>query len=156
MLFQAEPERTPVVLKDDEYKGVLKACPDATWQAMYKIAYNARLRRNEIVYLAWDDVDFKNETITVCNSDGHSTKSRKIRTLPMNSDIIKALKSLRLRMFQNPYVYRDRLNESLFLHTFEQIVINVGHVITKDGIKKTSSYSTIWAGPLGRIWPTKA
>ena len=50
---------------------------------MYKIAYNARLRRNEIVYLAWDDVDFKNETITVCNSDGHSTKSRKIRPLPM-------------------------------------------------------------------------
>jgi len=101
-----------------------------------KIAYNAGLRRNEVVYLAWDDVDFENETITVCNSDDHSTKSRKIRTLPMNSDIIKALKALRPRMFQNPYVFRDRLTESLFLHTFEQIVINAGHVITKDGKKK--------------------
>jgi len=135
-LFQSEPEKNPVVLSQAEFEKVLETCPNDKWQAMCKVAYNGGLRRNEIVFLVWDDVNFTDETLTVRNSEDHRTKSRKVRTVPMNQDIIDVLKARQADRFKSPYIFRDKETEDRFSLVFAQIVIDAGFVVTKDGKEK--------------------
>jgi len=130
-LFQAEPEKNPTVLSRVEFDKVLELCPNDKWRAMCKIAYNAGLRRNEIVFLSWDDVDFDNEVLTIRNSEDHKTKSGKVRIVPMNKDIIDVLKGLRSGMFKSSYIFRDSETEQRFSKVFAKIVIKAEYTVNE-------------------------
>ena len=129
-LFQTESEPVPVVLSQKEFDKVLETCPDDKWKAMCTISYNAGLRRNEIVFLTWDDVDFADGTLTVRNSEDHRTKPRKVRTIPMNQDVIDVLKVRRAGIFKSPYIFRDGQTEWKFSKVFARIVVKAGYVVT--------------------------
>ena len=59
------------------------------------------LRKGEIVYLKWDDIDFRNRVIYIGN-----TKNGEKREVPMNDYLTEALKSIR-RNDKSPYVFCD-------------------------------------------------
>ena len=132
-LFVAEPEKNPTVLAENEFDAILEKCPDDTWRAMCKIAYNSGLRRNEILFLAWDDVDYANKTVTICNSEDHSTKSKKVRMVPMNREIVEALKPMRSQQFKNTFIFRQYITDKCFSSRFARIVIRAGYTVTVDG-----------------------
>jgi integrase len=141
-LFVSEPETNPVVLSDAEFKTVLAACPDDTWRTMCKIACHTGLRRNEVVFLKWDQVDFENEVLTVCNVEDHRTKSGKIRTVPMNQEIIDALtEAMLLAPEKNPFVFRCNMTEHNFSHRLARIVIDAGYYTVDDKGKKHNKFS---------------
>ena len=136
-----------VTVEADEFQQILDACPDARWRGMSLVGYYGGLRRGEIVALQWQDVDFDGEILHVRNKSDHTTKSSKIRQVPMDTRIIKALEALRPGMFRGEYVFRNA-NGGQFSHNisaqFADIVIKAGlfDEVEVDGkVKKKPRYS---------------
>lgn len=69
---------------------------DPFMEKVVKILLYTGMRRSELVYLQWDDLDFKNKLITVQSKpeQGFHPKSYKPRTIPMNPDLEKVLLDL--------------------------------------------------------------
>ncbi len=70
-------------LSDDERKRLLDACKASQHQYLYIIvvlALSTGARRNEIMFLKWDDLDFEREVIVLSE-----TKNKEIRVLPLQS-----------------------------------------------------------------------
>jgi integrase len=58
------------------------------------ISVNTGMRRNELINLQWNDIDFDQGIITISNQDGFTTKSKRERIIYLNeivSDLLKRL-----------------------------------------------------------------
>lgn len=69
---------------------------DPLMQKVITILLNTGLRRAELVYLEWEDIDFQNKLIKVQSKPeaGFHPKSYKARSVPMNSEVEKTLMDL--------------------------------------------------------------
>lgn len=56
------------------------------------VSMNTGLRRGELLTLRWDNVDFKQKSLTI---EGKLAKSKQTRHIPLNSDVIDVLKKWR-------------------------------------------------------------
>jgi len=61
---RAEPDP----LTRDEYHRMLNACPSEQIRNLWVLALHTGMRHGEICALAWEDIDTKNWTITVCRN----------------------------------------------------------------------------------------
>jgi len=89
-------ERTPVILTEDEYQRLLEATRGRPMTALYvRLLAESGLRcESEALFLRWEDVDFEGNFLMVRSGrDGHSTKSRKSRQVPMTPTLRAALKT---------------------------------------------------------------
>jgi len=71
------------------------------------------LRKSELIYLEWSDIDFQKKQIRVVNKVAHPTKSYKPRYIPMDRKLEKVLRSI--KKTKNPYVFiteRDTLRKN--------------------------------------------
>ena len=79
--------------------------------------------------MEWDDVDFDNNILHIRNKEDHMTKSRKIRSAPMASQIVEALRELLPLVFQSRYVCRNVIGRRIrnnFNCAFQKIVAKAG------------------------------
>jgi integrase len=81
----------------DELEGLLDgAGVEPTFRAAILVGAEAGLRMGEIIGLEWDDVDFRNRTLTVMRSEwqGHvgPPKGGRARTIPLTERLAEALK----------------------------------------------------------------
>ncbi len=76
-----------VAFTDDEQKRFLSNCPgDTTFENLFIFAFNTGMRMGEILALTWNDIDFKNNTVTVSKNlsvvndydEGTTTKQKTI------------------------------------------------------------------------------
>jgi site-specific recombinase XerD len=87
--------RNPVILSDDQYAKLLKACAERPMLELYVLVLGeAGLRcESEALWLRWDDVDLKEEFLHVVSGrDRHRTKSGRQRYVPMTSALIDAMR----------------------------------------------------------------
>jgi integrase len=59
-----------------------------------KILLYTGIRRSELVFLTWDDVDFTNKRIIIQSKPGFHTKSYKPRSIPMNKELERTIMDL--------------------------------------------------------------
>ena len=89
----------------DALANAAKAEPD--WYTAIVLAGDAGLRMGEILALAWDDLDFRNGTLTVLHSNWLGTigppKGGRARTVPLTDRLATALK--RHRHLKGPLVF---------------------------------------------------
>jgi len=90
-----ESERTIRTLSPDEIKSLRNACPNAQWRCFLILAAGCGLRRGEITWLRWEDVDLENGIVTIRCTDDHSTKSRRNRIMALHPAWVSELRSLR-------------------------------------------------------------
>ena len=108
MTRQLDPEEilSYNVIKDDEYKEILKATPRSMLRVIYMVAWETGLRCGEILGLPWRNIDFKNNKITVSQkvsvtqeSGIHITEKLKsyysYRTLEVTPTLMSVLKEHR-------------------------------------------------------------
>lgn len=81
-------------------------CPVSLYALIATVAY-AGLRRSEILNMRWDWIDFRREQITVRPSTDWHPKNYKPRTIPMNPELVEALRQAPRRLvyplaFQTP------------------------------------------------------
>ena len=87
-------------LRFDELELLLDAAKvEPTWRAAIVVGAEAGLRMGEIIGLEWDDVDFRNRTLTVMRSEwqGHvgPPKGGRSRTIPLTKRLVEVLKGER-------------------------------------------------------------
>jgi len=96
----------------DQYKALLKATPTLRWQTVYALAYTCGLRKAELLNLQWQDIDFEQGVLTVCNRRGtdtapaFETKNCKDRLVPIPEHTRSILQQWQLQQGRKriPYV----------------------------------------------------
>lgn len=108
--------REPVILTEPEY-GLLLAMCDDPMTHLYILAVGEAGFRNEseALWLRWEDVDLDDGFIHVVSGrDGHHTKRRKARHVPMSAPLVDAMREHFAR-FRNA-VYNGQRSPWLFHH----------------------------------------
>ena len=89
---------------DDEHKKLTKeeitkllrtAAPK--YRPIWKLAVNTGMRRQELLNLRIEHIDFDAKELTVVSTNERSTKSGKSRMIPLNDDALRAIESLRVK-----------------------------------------------------------
>lgn len=98
-------------IEDGERTRLLRACEKSNNSYLYivvVIALSTGMRKGELLNLAWSDVDFDNERITL-----HKTKNGEIRVLPLK---VKSLELLlehsKVRHISSPLVFPSKENST--------------------------------------------
>ena len=78
------------VLTHEQFRLLLKKCPESI-RGQVLIAYYLPMRQSEILYLRWEEIDFKNGFIRL---GGNRTKNKSGRAIPIHPEVIKYLKTL--------------------------------------------------------------
>lgn len=141
-LIAREPEPTPNLMEAPEFQKLLGACTSDRWSAICCLGYYGGLRRGEILALEWDDVDFDEGMLRICNTKDHVTKSRKIRYVPMSAELAEALKKLLPERFKNKLVFTNYLGRKVrnnVSRDFAAVVIRAG-LVDENGKEKYSMH----------------
>ncbi len=98
-----------------EVKTFLKASKGNKYEVFFKLILAYELSRPELLYLEWKDIDFENDTITICpislvrtnkfyydwNYTKHYEKSRNLPLLPNIKSLLLELKNKQLNLKTN-------------------------------------------------------
>lgn len=85
-----EIKNPPRFLTKDEIVTLLKMAKDTDLYPCVATAIYTGARQAELFHLEWQDIDLLQNTVTICNKDGFTTKSKKFRVIPLHP----ALKSI--------------------------------------------------------------
>jgi site-specific recombinase XerD len=91
------PEALPGYFTREEFRSLLASIHDRDTRELVTVAGLTGLRRGELLAMQWDWVDFSRRVLTVKNSEGFTTKSKKARVVPMCDEVVTVLLSRRER-----------------------------------------------------------
>jgi integrase/recombinase XerD len=86
-------KRRPPTYSPADLDKIFAAC-DSTERAMFATLYLTGLRKDELAYLTWNDLDFKSATLRLTAKDGFAPKDYEEREIPMPRDLVAILKKL--------------------------------------------------------------
>lgn len=86
-------KRRPPTYSPADLDKIFTAC-DSTERAMFATLYLTGLRKDELAYLTWNDLDFKRATLRLTAKDGFAPKDYEEREVPMPRDLVAILKKL--------------------------------------------------------------
>ncbi len=109
------PERLPLFYSDQDIEKLLSAVEDEDLKDLIVFDLNTGLRYAELASLEWSQIDLENNLLILSNRN-HITKSKRIRTVPLNQVAYSILKSRSEKSKGNIiFTYRgERLNENTF------------------------------------------
>lgn len=134
-----EPQREVAYWLPEEVKQFLNANLDHEFLALFVVALNTGLRRGELLGLKWEKVDFINRQIIVSHTRTRyglkpSTKTGRIRYVPMNDTVVRTLENLRLESRPSDLVFVNRNGiEPNLEHLSHRFFLKA---IKKAGVKK--------------------
>lgn len=115
--LKKKPRKPPRYFTNDEIKRILSY--DTPYRDIFIILLYTGMRRNELRFLEWSDIDLNNKVIKIRNKESFVTKTGKNRVIPMHLKVEKILQKRQKGfsyIFQystgNPYE-RNKWNESL-------------------------------------------
>ena len=105
------PERRFSVLTPEEVRQLMNESTD-WFRVFIGVALNTGMRREEMRQLKWSNVDLRKRQVTVALDGDFITKTRRNRTIPMNSFLCDLL-SKHPRHITNPYVFPSPNKEGM-------------------------------------------
>ncbi len=108
------PQQQPLYFSKPEYDKLLKVIEDKEFKRLVMIAANTGLRQMELLTLKWNQVNFESRNIILDNRT-HITKSKKIRSVPINDNIYEVL--LEMQKHSN--------NDNLFTYAGRNMDVHV-------------------------------
>ncbi|MDZ7765174.1 MAG: tyrosine-type recombinase/integrase [Melioribacteraceae bacterium] len=84
------PERQPIFFSKEDFKKLLSVIEDIDFRDIVLFSLDTGMRRAEAVNLQWNQIDFEDKLIILDNRE-HLTKSKRIRSIPMNEEVYKIL-----------------------------------------------------------------
>jgi integrase len=105
-------ERLPEILTYEQVKILLYEAErlEHEWYSVWLFALLTGCRNGEIYALRWENVSLETGFIKICESYNNrkrefkSTKSGEYRTVPINKDLARLLRSLKLQTYQSGFV----------------------------------------------------
>lgn len=101
-----EPDPDDFYYKEDEVIKILETAKQFSkridWHAVFVVFFNTGMRRNELRYLTWEDIDFEEKVIyirpkQITQSEKFRVKNRRPRLIPILPEVEAALKTLAKR-----------------------------------------------------------
>lgn len=96
--------KKPMAMSPEDFTTMLMEVEDLQLQKFYRVLVLTGMRRGELLYLTWENVDFDNRTIHIESSAMYRVKGGAGRSLPITNEVEKILKSLERN---DPYVFMD-------------------------------------------------
>ena len=121
-------ERGAAYFTLSEFKTLLANLPKGTLRDLTITAVLTGMRQCELLALEWQDVDFDQRLILVCNSDHFTTKSRKNRAVPVHDQVLRILSERKRRQTSEVVFDREgrRLSRYRVSHEFKDAVRRSG------------------------------
>jgi len=91
--IKAQNNQIERFLSDEERERLLKACKQSTWDKMHLLillAITTGMRKSELSYLRWNDIDFERGLATL-----HDTKNGSPRLNPIPSFVLEEMRAIR-------------------------------------------------------------
>lgn len=126
-------KKYPQFISSKEFEEILFHTRTEMLQDIFKIAFHTGMRLGEIVNMKWSWIDQSNKLIKVKVSNEFVTKSKKERSIPMNSIIVETISKLRSKETGN-------LKDNFLFHIKFSAKLN-GDYISKNfkkAVRKTS------------------
>ena len=112
------PEKQPLFFTEVDFKILMNVIKEQDLKDIIEFALNTGLRQMELLTLEWNQINFR-DNLLILDNRNHLTKSKKIRTIPLN---IRALQIL---------TERERNKQFNIVFTFNKLPIK------QDFISKT-------------------
>lgn len=112
------PEKQPLFYSKDDFSKLLSVITQEDIKDIVLFTINTGLRRAEVISLEWTQINLDNKLLTLDNRN-HLTKSKRIRTIPLNPAAIKIL--LKRKLENNPLVFTidgNRIKEDSLTNRF--------------------------------------
>ena len=97
------PEKKTIEFLTKEEIVALLDAATPTFHPIFFVYLKTGLRKGELIYLEWSDIDFPRKQIRVVNKTGHHTKRYKERFVPMDDPLVNVLQSI--PKGKNTYVF---------------------------------------------------
>ena len=127
--LRAEKERLkrrPPVYIQDELDKLFAEC-DETDRAIFATLLLTGLRKDELVHLAWDDVDLKRTVLRVTAKEGFAPKDYEEREIPIPPDLVKILRNLpRTSTWVFPSRHGNHLARNEMLRRLKEVADRAG------------------------------
>jgi integrase len=91
--FKVTRSRPVRFLTEEECRRFLAACPE-DFYPIYFTYLNTGMRKTELLYLEWEDIDFRRRKIKIRQKDDWQPKSSE-REIPINGQLLELLKNLK-------------------------------------------------------------
>ena len=121
-------ELLPLYFSKEEFLRVLNCETDGDLRDLYVFAVFTGMRLGETMALQWGDVDIERKLILVRNSETFTTKSGRVRRVPMNGDVVRILRA-REAAHAGPTVFTfigGRLTKDIASRHFKTCVLKAG------------------------------
>lgn len=121
------PEKLPVFFKKEDFEKLISTIESEDLRDLVIFAVNTGLRQGEIINLEFSQIDFVNR-VTTLNNQTHITKSKKVRSVPLNEITFQIL-SKRIRKNGSSYVFTlsgNKINQDYLIHKFKKYVLDCG------------------------------
>jgi len=93
-IFLREPERERKVYSKDELCKLLEMSKGSIIESLVIFGIYTGCRLSELCNLEWSDIDLKENTITIRNKRDFTTKTGKIRQIPINNKLVVHIKTM--------------------------------------------------------------
>lgn len=100
-------EKKRLAFTEKEIKLLLDNISEIKFRNFVLVALNTDCRLDEILNLQWRDINFDDNIITISNKENFSTKTGKIRYIPISTfllDLLSSIKPENLELCSNHYV----------------------------------------------------
>jgi integrase len=101
----------PVFISHNELMKIIGKVTREELKNIYLLAYYTGMRRAEIINLRWENIDLAKNLITVSNSNGFTTKSKKDRIIPVCAPLLEILKKRKDNKPNEAYVFTTSKGE---------------------------------------------
>jgi integrase len=106
-LLLREEQEPPRILKVEDARALLNTATDLRLKTVLSLAYYHGLRRKEICYLRWENVDLKGNMLNITHTSTVRTKTRVSRSVFLRKETADLLFQLRKQnmsefVFENP------------------------------------------------------
>ena len=119
------PERQPIFYSKEDFKKLIDAIDNEDMKDLVLFAVNTGLRQMELITLEWRQINFKDNFLTLDNNNGFITKSKRVRTIPLNSTCVEILQKRYARKELNVFTLFNKPIDQHWLSThFKKFVID--------------------------------
>ena len=121
-------EYLPLYFSHEEFHRLLSIVADSDTRDLILCAILTGMRLGELTALRWEDIDFAKKLIYVQNYSGFTTKSRKIRVVPMNDELATVMEKRSGNMKCELVFHREnsKLTKDQISKSFKQLVLQSG------------------------------
>jgi integrase len=118
-----KPEKQPLFFSKDEFAELVEVIDNPDIKAIVILAVNTGMRQMEILTLRWDQINLT-DSYLVLNNQNHITKSKRVRTIPLNETCIKLLEEIP-RLIISEFVFHyngSQMKQDFLVKNFKRYI----------------------------------